>query len=137
MDLMDLYRPGSGLGWRKLLTLIDHLPPEGALNTAIRNQTPEDAMPEGRDPAMAPWSALETMMALLIDEVRILAWMYQSKNSEASIPKPEPMRRPGIGRKHHRLRKIRLVNARRLDPRLRGLSDEDAQDKLDRMTGRG
>lgn len=135
MDFLDLYRPGSGLSWRKLLVLIDYLPPEAALNTAIRNMIPEDELAANSgDTAKAVWSMSDGLIATLIDEIRILTWMYASKNSEQAIPKPVPIRRPGVtsGRK---LRSISLETAQKMDPRLRGLSDEEAQAKLNRLTG--
>jgi hypothetical protein len=136
LDYLDLFRPGRSLGWRKLLVLIDQLPPEGALNTAIRSRVPEDELAARRgDPAAAPWSTMETLTAMLIDEVRMLAWSYASAHSKSAIPKPTPLPRPGAGRTRRR-RPIDLDTAQRLDPRLRGLSVSEAQARLDYMTGR-
>jgi hypothetical protein len=136
LDYLDLYRPGCSLGWRKLLVLIDQLPPEGALNTAIRNSVPEDELASRRgDPAAAPWSTVETLMAVLIDEVRMLAWTYASAHSKGTVPKPTPIARPGA-RRSGRRRALSLDAARRLDPRLRGLTAAQAQARLDGVTGR-
>lgn len=74
-------------------------------------------------------------MAMLIDEVRNLSWAYMSAHTEQSIPRPEPVKRPGVSRSRKR-HQISLSDARRLDPRLRLVPDEDAQDALDEITGR-
>jgi hypothetical protein len=137
LDFLDFYREGRSLGWRKLLVLIEQLPSESALNTAIRNSMPEDELAARRaDPVKAPWSVMETMIAILIDEVRMLAWSYAQAHTQTAIPKPTPIERPGA-RRTRRRRPISLEAARTLDPRLRGLSGPEAQAKLDRMTGRG
>jgi hypothetical protein len=139
LDLVQFFRPGSGLSWRKLLALTEYLPPEGALNTAIRNSLPEDELARRRgagDPAKAPWSSLESLMAIMVDEVRQLAWMYAQSHTESKLPRPEPLPRPGVS-KGSRLRPISLEAARRIDPRLRGLADAEAQEMLNRLTGRG
>jgi hypothetical protein len=117
-----------------MLILADRLPPESAVNTAVRNTLTDHELSEvSADPSTTPWSNVEGLLAALIDEVRQLSWMYASANSGKSLPKPEPVKRPGISqtrRKH-----LSIANAQRLDPRLRGLSDEEVQDKLDWMTG--
>ena len=116
--------------------LIDQLPVEAALNTAIRNGMPEDQILENAgDPVKARWSAMESLMATLIDEVRNLIWTYQSAHTTQAIPRPESIRRPGVG-KTRKLRRITLSDARKMDPRLRLVRDEDAQDVLDEITGR-
>jgi hypothetical protein len=136
LDYLEHFRPGGNLGWRKLLVLIDRLPPESALNTAIRNMMPDDRLAElAGDPVKAPWSTIESLLAGLIDEIRILGWMYVSAHTDKSIPRPQPVKRPGVtGRAR---KKIPIEAAMRMDPRLRGLSPEEAQAALDRMTGRG
>jgi len=87
------------------------------------------------DPVSSPWSTVEMLLAQLVDEVRNVGWMYASKNTGQTIPKPMPVRRPGISRKRGKV--ISLDSARKLDPRLRNVPDEEAQERLDRMTGRG
>lgn len=107
------------------------------MNTAIRNMTPDDLLAEAAgDSAKARWSTMESLTATLIDEVRQLAWVYASAHTDQAIPKPEPIKRPGISGARRKLKRISIVDARRLDPRLRGLSDTEAQTKLDRLTGR-
>jgi hypothetical protein len=87
----------------------------------------------GGDPAKAPWSSLETMMAMVVDEIRQLGWMYASAHSNSKIPRPEPIKRPGVtGRKPHgKLMDISAI--RKLDPRLRGLSDEEVRERMEQI----
>lgn len=135
---MDLYRPGSGLTWRKCLVLINHLPPESALNTAIRNSVPEaTALANSGDPINAPWSPLENLVASLIDEVRQLGWMYASSHSEATIKRPEPIRRPGVsGSRRNGRYKMSAQEIKAIDPRMRNVPDDQVQDVLNALTGR-
>jgi len=131
-----MYRPGRFIGWRKLLILIDNLPPESAVNTAIRNDMPEWYLAEraaGADPSKSAWSITETLLAVLIDEVRMSNWLYASAHSDKTIPRPEPVRRPGTGSR--RLRTLTLGEARAIDPRLRTLSDAEALATFRRLHG--
>jgi len=67
--------------------------------TALRAAEPELAAqaPEGSDPASAPWSAVEMLLASLIDAVRQNGWMYAVVHSKDRVPpQPEPVTRPGI-----------------------------------------
>lgn len=106
------------------------------MNTAIRNATPEDRLRDNAgDPARASWSGVETMLATLIDEVRQLEWLYVSAHTEKPVTKPEPIKRPGITSDRRRRRAMNLDAARKLDPRLRGLADDEAREKLRRLTG--
>jgi hypothetical protein len=135
LSFAELFRPGSGLTWRRLLVLIDHLPPEAALNTAIRNITPEERLRDNAgDPVKARWSNVESLLATLIDEVRNNTWVFMQANSDKAIPRPDPIPRPGITETGRKLRRISLENARKLDPRLRNIPDEEAQARLDRLT---
>lgn len=103
------------------------------MNTAIRNDTPVESLTGAAgDPTDAPWSGLELLVALLIDELRDLSWMYASAHSKGTIPKPEPIRRPGSERAATG-KVISLEEARKLDPRLRGLPDDEAAEKFGRM----
>jgi hypothetical protein len=123
------------LTWRKLLVLLEHLPPESALNTSMRNDAPEHELAiigAGADPTRAKWSALESMLAAVLDEIRMSNWAYAQAHSEKKIKRPEPVPRPGINR---RGKVMRIEDAMKIDPRLRGLSPEEAQAKLDSMRG--
>jgi hypothetical protein len=136
LNLGLFFVPGSGLSWRKLLVLIGHLPPESTLNTAIRNSMPaEEVLANFGDPEKAPWSPLESLVASLIDEVRQLAWMYASSHSDATIKRPEPLPRPGVG-KSSRGHRMSVADIKAIDPRLRNVPDDQVQDALDAMTGR-
>jgi hypothetical protein len=117
--------------------LIKFLPPESAVNTALRNDTPADVMAAGApDQAAAPWSRVETLLAMVVDEIRTLTWATVQSSTEKTIPKPDPVVRPGVS-PGRRLRVLSMTDAQRLDPRLRGLSVDEAQEKLNWMTGRG
>jgi hypothetical protein len=137
LNLGLFFVPGSGLSWRKLLVLTEHLPPESTLNTAIRNSMPErDVLANFGDPVNAPWSPLESLVAALIDEVRQLAWMYASAHSDATIKRPEPIRRPGIGGRSSRGHIMSAQDIKAIDPRMRNIPDDQVQDALDALTGR-
>lgn len=135
----DLRMLGAGLSWRRMLVLVENLPPESALMTAIRNTIPEDELAAREShPERAPWSALETLLAVLIDEVRSLTWVQVQKASQENVPRPEPLRRPGVrGGPRRRLRVLTGDEARKLDPRLRGIPDDKIQETINGMIGRG
>lgn len=106
------------------------------MNTAIRNGTAEEVLAtRSGDPSQARWSNLENLIATLIDEMRNMGWMYAQAHSETKIKRPDPVMRPGI--RKHQFRVISLEDARRMDPRLRDVPDEEAQAKLDQMTRGG
>ena len=116
--------------------LVEQLPPESAVMTAIRNLVPEDELRASEShPEFAAWSNLETLIALLIDEVRNFSWSFIQSRSEAKVPRPDPVRRPGIG-SGRMARVVSLDAVKRMDPRLRGIPDEEVQSKLDEITGR-
>jgi hypothetical protein len=98
---------------------------------------PEDVMAESgadSDATKAKWSALETLVALLIDELRQQTWVYMQANSAEKIARPTPIPRPGLPRRA--LRAIPLANARKLDPRLSAVPDDLVQERMDELTGR-
>jgi hypothetical protein len=133
-DFRDL---GNGLSWRRLLVLVNGLPPESATMTAIRNETPEEELDAiAAHPELGRWNATEGLLALLVDEVRNLTWSYLQAHSKESLPRPEPIRRPGL-RTRPRGRQRSIEEMQKLDPRLRGLSPEEVQQKIIEMTGRG
>jgi hypothetical protein len=86
------------------------------------------------DPAQGKWSTVETLLAALIDEVRFGNWAFIQAHSEQSVARPTPIRRPGLTRTG---KIMTLAEAQKIDPRLRGMSAEDAQDRLDHLHGRG
>jgi hypothetical protein len=104
------------------------------VNTAIRNSTSERELARqgaSADPAKGQWSAVETLLAALIDEVRYGNWAFIQAYSENTVPRPVPIRRPGLMRTG---KALTLAEAQKIDPRLRGLSPEEAQETLDRMS---
>jgi hypothetical protein len=136
LDYLDRFRPGSRLTWRKLLVLLHNLPPESALNTAMRNDMTDIELASGTsDPSNGKWSSTEIMLAALIDEVRHGNWIYVQAHSDRTVPRPSPVPRPGLPKRRGRI--MSLEDAQKIDPRLRGLAEEEAQALLDRMTGRG
>jgi hypothetical protein len=116
---------GADLSWRRLLVLVDHLPPEGALNTAMRNATPDEQLDVlAGDPTQAPWSPLESLMAALVDEIRTLNWMYMKVHSKSNAQQPAPISRPGAPKRRGR-KLMRMSEVRTLDPRLKNMSDDE------------
>jgi len=108
------------------------------MNTAMRNDTPERELSRSEssyDPAKGRWGSVESMLAALIDEVRYGNWIYVQAHSGQRVERPTPIRRPGISARHEK--RMSLTDAQRIDPRLRGLSEEEAQAMLDRLTGKG
>jgi hypothetical protein len=104
------------------------------MNTAIRNAMPEERLAAAAgDPAKSSWSSIETLLAMLVDEMRQLEWMYAQTHSDEPVKRPSPIRRPGTGRR--KLHAIPLEVAQRIDPRLRGMSAAEAQEFLSSMTG--
>lgn len=64
--------------------------------TAIRVETGEQALAAGdADPADAPWSHTDMLLASVVDAIRSLQWTYLAAHSERPPKRPEPMRRPG------------------------------------------
>jgi len=109
------------------------------LNTAIRNATPEAELAQATgDSARAPWSALESLVAALIDELRQFEWMYASAHSKTAPNAPEPIRRPGINGRRHRGKKLmRISEIRTLDPRMRNMSDDEIRELMNSPIMRG
>lgn len=94
------------MSWRRLRVLIQHLPPESATWTALRNAMPEEELAEQADkgePEKGRWSQLEQLMAGLLDATRRVEYVLILANSDSKAKKPdppEPVRRPGA--KPHR-----------------------------------
>ena len=91
------------MSWRRLRVLIQHLPPESATWTALRNSTdPAElaAQAEKGEPEKGRWSQQEQLIATLVDAIRRLEWVLICDNTEKKTKRPdppEPMRRPGAG----------------------------------------
>lgn len=109
---------------RRLRVLIEHLPPESATKTALRNAIPlEELQRASADarPDLGQWSGVETLLASLKDEVtRLLHVTIAAHGGKPGEFEPTP--RPGIPPKSARTstRKGLTDEQRRaLDPRLR------------------
>lgn len=89
------------MSWRRLRILIQHLPPESATWTALRNATDPDELAgqaETGEPEKARWSQLEQLVAVVADRVAHLEWALWTVNIEKKSQRPdppEPIRRPG------------------------------------------
>ncbi|MFJ4637618.1 hypothetical protein ACIP69_18590 [Streptomyces hygroscopicus] len=102
------------LSWRRLRVLIQHLPPESATMTALRNALSDEELAEQAEqgePERARWSQAEQLLAMLIDVSRSQLYAFQKANSTKGArlgPPPEPIRRPGA---KPRKKKARLNDA--------------------------
>jgi hypothetical protein len=103
--------------------LIEHLPPESATKTALRNSIPAEEMDRATGesrPDLAPWSGTEILLASVKDEVRLLRMVMVAANGG----KPgefEPTPRPGIPPRSAATKRKGMTDEQRaaLDPRLR------------------
>jgi hypothetical protein len=108
IDLGDLFRAGTRLTWRRLGVLIEHLPPESATKTALR-----DELDDGDLARLAslprrghgPWSHVELLLAAVHDNLARLVYVQQAKAGAKNLKAPEPMPRPGVGGA-----KVRAIN---------------------------
>lgn len=106
------------------------------MNTAIRNDASESELVKSSaqaDPAQGRWSATDSMLASILDELRMGNWAYVQVHSEQSVPRPDPIRRPGVSGRRGKL--MTLEDAMRIDPRLRGMEPDEAQAFLDGVRG--
>ncbi|GGW80870.1 hypothetical protein [Streptomyces griseoloalbus] len=89
------------MSWRRLRILIQHLPPESATWTALRNSMDPDelaAQADKGEPEKARWSQLEQLVAVVADRVAHLEWALWTVNIQQKSKRPdppEPIRRPG------------------------------------------
>lgn len=97
---MDAYRRGE-MTARRLRVLIQHLPPESATWTALRNaMSPEELAQhaENGEPEKSRWSQTEQLLASAVDAIRALVFITTIANSDGKHQRPdppEPIRRPG------------------------------------------
>ncbi|MBT2412639.1 hypothetical protein J7I94_19085 [Streptomyces sp. ISL-12] len=114
---------------RRLRVLIEHLPPESATKTAIRNAIPAEEMEKSTvesRPDLAPWSGTETLLARVMDEIRLLRHTLIAVNGNKP-PAFEPTPRPGIPPKRKQTyRRLDESQRRALDPRLRNQPPKEA-----------
>lgn len=124
---MDFYRPDGGpssLTWRKLRVLIEHLPPESATMTALRNANPESVSEDGPDPAKGRWSQAEMLLASAVDELRYFRHAYATSHTEKGKkgpPSPDPIPRPGTEKKKSQKTKMSDAQADFLWRHINGL----------------
>jgi hypothetical protein len=89
------------MSWRRLRVLIQHLPPESATWTALRNATPEDVLAEQAnqgEPEKDRWSKVEQLLATVVDRVARVEYVLICANTDKKSRRPEPpqpIRRPG------------------------------------------
>ncbi|SDL27649.1 hypothetical protein [Streptomyces indicus] len=87
--------------WRRLRVLIQHLPPESATWTALRNSMDPAELAEQAvkgEPEKGRWSQLEQLVAVVADRVARVEWALLCVNIEKKSKRPdapEPIRRPG------------------------------------------
>ncbi|GAA2192701.1 hypothetical protein [Streptomyces bangladeshensis] len=92
--------------------LIQHLPPESATWTELRNATPEDLLAEqavSGEPEKGQWSHLEQLVAIVADRLARVEYVLICANTEKKSKRPdppEPIRRPGT---RPRKKKARLT----------------------------
>lgn len=72
------------LSWRRLWSLLAHLPRESRYAQATAG-------------ASASWGYTEHLLATLVDVAQIGNWMYASAHSKSSVEKPPLLPRPGGG----------------------------------------
>jgi hypothetical protein len=93
---------------RRLRVLIEHLPPESATWTALRNaMSPEElaAQADKGEPEKGRWSQQEQLLAAVYDRLGYIQYVLTCVNTENKSKwpdPPEPMRRPGAGPKKTR-----------------------------------
>lgn len=101
VDLLDVYR--GEMSWRRLRVLIEHLPPESATWTALRNSLSPRQLAEQAtqgEPEKGRWSQQEQLLASAVDAIRRVEWVLLCSNIEKKSQRPDapdPMRRPGAG----------------------------------------
>lgn len=103
-DLRDVWRPDYGpsrLTWRRLAVLIDRLPPESAVKTALRDAQGAMALAEAAKNGSAgadgwgSYSNTDMHLGALIDEVRWLRHaIYHAQGAKPKRPGQYP--RPGV-----------------------------------------
>ncbi|WP_234432337.1 hypothetical protein [Streptomyces sp. NRRL S-378] len=100
--------------------LIEHLPPESATKTEIRNSVDPSELTASGDyrPDLGQWSAVEMLLAALRDEI-VLSRHVAIAAAGGTAPEFEPMSRPGIPPKSAVRRTLTDEQRRAIDPRLR------------------
>jgi hypothetical protein len=118
VDVLGLYRGGTS--WRRVRFTIEHLPPESVTKTAMRLDAEARGVQADEDyePADAPWSSLEMLVAGLRDDVREVTYVLQ-KTHGGKPDKPKPIERPGVrSKKKTKFAPVSGANAEHLFRRL-------------------
>jgi hypothetical protein len=100
IDLGDLFRAGSRLTWRRLGVLIEHLPPESATKTALRDELDDGTLSRLASAPRrghGPWSHTELLLAAVKDAIERLIYVQYQRAGAKNVKAPEPMPRPGVG----------------------------------------
>jgi hypothetical protein len=100
VDLGDLFRAGTRLTWRRLGVLIEHLPPESATKTALRDELDDGALSRLASAPRrghGPWSHVELLLAAVHDSIERLIYVQYQRAGAKNVKAPEPMARPGVG----------------------------------------
>lgn len=111
---------------RKLRVILEHLPPESATKTALRNAAdPEDLKRASTDARAdrAPWSSTEMLLAAVLDAIRINTAVTVAAGG-GKPGKFEPTPRPGVEPTSQGRRELSDDQRRALDPRLRNQPQE-------------
>lgn len=82
-DIRDLFRPGSGLTWRRLRALVTNLPAESALGRALGG---EDSV----------WTLETQLLAALHDRLAEANWQRANEGARSPSRRPTPIPRPGV-----------------------------------------
>lgn len=127
-----MYRAGggkSGLTWRLLKDLVDHLPPESACKTAAREElTPAELAALPAPAGHGPWSHSEQLLAAIVDK---LGWVvYGLYHSQGGRPgKPKPIPRPGVGKTATPLSPEKAERARRQIAKVRAANFDPERER--------
>lgn len=81
-DLRDLFRPGSGLTWRRLRALVANLPPDSAL---ARTMVGPDSV----------WTLETQLLAAVHDRLSEANWQRGNAGAKSPSRRPQPIPRPG------------------------------------------
>lgn len=102
--------------------LLEHLPPESATKTALRNEiTPEQlasAATGDYRPDEAPWSSVAILLASIKDEITLSRHVAISA-AGGKPPKFTPTARPGVPSTSITPKRLSDEQRRAIDPRLR------------------
>lgn len=82
-DLRDLFKPGSGLTWRRLRALITGLPADSALGRAM----------VGPD---SVWTLETQLLAAVHDRLSEANWQRGNAGAKTPSKRPQPIPRPGV-----------------------------------------